>query len=156
MKTRWKGARHHMANIHDAFPSNYLKASDLKGSQPIVTIDRVEFEPVGRQKEMKPILYFANKEKGLVLNKTNSNKIAELAGTPETDEWSGVHVRLFSTHVEFQGESVEAIRVKAAPPRTAAAPATRKAAAQPPPAPPPAREPGADDMPPITEDDIPF
>lgn len=130
-----------MPNIQDAFPSNYLKASDLKGSQPVVTIDRVEFEPVGRQKEMKPILYLVGKEKGIVLNKTNANNIANLAGSQLTEEWPGVRIRLYATHVEFQGETVEAIRIKAAPPNGV------KPAA--PPAPPP-------DEPPLTDDDIPF
>lgn len=131
-----------MANIHDAFPSNYLKASDLKGGQPVVTIDRVEFEAVGRQKEMKPILYFAGKEKGVVLNKTNANNIANLVGSTETDDWKGCQIRLYSTHVEFQGESVEAIRVKAA------GKAVTRQTAPPPPPPDPAPE--------INDDDIPF
>lgn len=135
-----------MANIHDAFPSNYLKASDLQGAQPVVTIDRVEFEAVGRTKEMKPILYFRGKEKGIVLNKTNANNIAHLCGTPETDQWAGCQIRLYATHVEFQGETVEAIRIKAAPPRAAGA----RAAA--PVAPPPADEPVST----LTDEDIPF
>jgi hypothetical protein len=101
-------------NINDAFPSNYLKASDLGEAQPVVTIDRVEMEPVGRSKEMKPVVYFAGKQKGMVLNKTNSKKIAEIASSPDTDEWHGVAVKLYATEVDFQGETVEAIRVKAA------------------------------------------
>lgn len=104
-----------MANINEAFPSQYLKASDLKGQQPVVSIDRVEFEPVGRDKEMKPIVYFVGKEKGLVLNRTNSKTIVNLAGSAETDDWNGFKVKLYATHVEFAGESVEAIRIKAAP-----------------------------------------
>lgn len=132
-----------MANINDAFPSNYLKSSDLNGGQPVVVIDRVEFEAVGRDKEMKPVLYFEGKEKGLVLNKTNAKNIANLVGSFETDEWTGFRVRLYATHVEFQGETVEAIRIKSAP-QTAAG--VRNAA---PPPPPPAAEP-------LTEDDIPF
>lgn len=140
-----------MANIQDAFPSNYLKASDLKGTQPVVTIDRIEFEPVGRTKEMKPVLYLVGKEKGIVLNKTNANNISGLAGTSETDEWSGVRIRLYATHVEFQGESVEAIRIKAAPPQAASRQPARQAAAPPPSAP----EPG-DGAPDLTDDDIPF
>lgn len=104
-----------MANINDAFPSNYLKASDLGGQQPTVTISAVKFEAVGREKEMKPILYFTGKEKGMVLNKTNAKTIAHLVGSFETDEWVGFRVRLYSAHVEFQGDTVEAIRIKAAP-----------------------------------------
>jgi len=111
-------------NINDAFPSNYLKASDLGDVQPIVTVERVEVEPVGRTKEMKPVVYFAGKQKGMVLNKTNSKKIAEIAGSNDTDDWTGTAIRLFSTEVDFQGETVEAIRVKA-PTKGANRPARR-------------------------------
>jgi hypothetical protein len=133
-----------MANINDAFPSNYLKASDLKGAQPTVTIERVEFEPVGREREMKPILYFVGKEKGMVLNKTNASKVASLVGSTETDDWADFRICLFATHVEFGGEQVEAIRIKAAPPQGG-----RRQVAPPPP---------VDDalMDPIDADSIPF
>ena len=110
-------------NINTAFPSAYLKASDLGDAQPVVTIDRVGFEPVGREKEMKPVIYFAGKSKGVVLNKTNAKKIAEIAGSHETEDWSGVQVRLYATEVEFSGEQVEAIRIKA--PGKAAKPAPK-------------------------------
>ena len=131
-----------MANINDAFPSNYLKASDLQNQQPVVTIDRVAFEPVGRDKEMKPILYFSGKEKGMVLNKTNAKNIAGIVGSFETNDWAGARIKLYSAHVEFQGDTVEAIRVKAAP-------ANGNGGARPV-APPPQT------MADITDDDIPF
>jgi hypothetical protein len=114
-------------NIDSAFPSNYLKASDLGDSSPVVTIDRMEIEPVGRNKEMKPVLYFEGKEKGLVLNKTNAVKIASLVGTKDTDEWAGQRVRLYATETEFGGESVECIRIKAAGPSNGAAPKPKAA-----------------------------
>ena len=104
-------------NIDSAFPSTYLKASDLGSSAPLVTIDRVEVEPVGRDREMKPVLYFKGKEKGVVLNKTNSNMIATLTGSRDTDDWSGCQVRLYATTTEFGGETVECIRVKGAGPQ---------------------------------------
>jgi hypothetical protein len=129
-----------MPNINDLYPSMYLKASDLGESQPVVTIDRVELEPVGRTKEMKPVVYFAGKQKGMVLNKTNSKKIAEITSSHDTDDWHGAQVRLFATEVDFQGETVEAIRVKA--------PAAAKAK---PVAPPPAPE-----FAPLDDSDIPF
>ena len=130
-----------MANINDAFPSNYIKASDLKNGQPVVVIDRIAFEPVGQKKEMKPILYFEGKEKGLVLNKTNAKNITGLVGSAETEDWIGFSIRLYATNVEFQGDTVEAIRVKAAP----------VGSRRPPPM--PVAEP---EMAPITDDDIPF
>lgn len=134
-----------MPNINDAFPSNYLKASDIRGSEPVVTIDHVAFEPVGRQKEMKAVLYFKGKEKGVVLNKTNAMKITSLSGSPNTEDWDGVRIRLYATETEFAGETVECIRVKPAPPVSQA----RQAATPPPP---PVVNEAAD----ITDDDIPF
>lgn len=101
-------------NIDSAFPSNYLKASDLGEAQPVVTIDRIAVEAIGRNKEMKPVCYFKGKEKGLVLNKTNANKIAALTGSKDTDDWQGCQIRIYATETEFAGETVECIRVKAA------------------------------------------
>ncbi|MGP1257068.1 MAG: hypothetical protein ACTS10_21810 [Kiloniellales bacterium] len=95
--------------ISSAFPSNYLKASDLQGHEPTVTIARVAMETVGD--DHKPILYFQGKEKGVVLNKTNANNIAMLYGD-ETESWTGKPITLYSTWVDFQGKSVEAIRVR--------------------------------------------
>lgn len=132
-----------MPNINDAFPSNYLKASDIKGATPIVTIDHVAFEPVGRQREMKAVVYFKGKEKGLVLNKTNATKITQLAGSAQTEDWDGVRILLYATETEFSGETVECVRVKGVP-------AARQAAPPPPPPPP---EPSGEM---VADDDIPF
>lgn len=101
-----------MPNINDAFPSHYLKASDLQGNQAVVTIDRVEFEAVGREKDQKAILYFIGKKKGVVLNKTNARKICEIAGSALTEEWHGVAIVLYPTETEYAGDTVECIRVK--------------------------------------------
>lgn len=101
-------------NINQAFPSKYLKASDLNDQTVTVTIADIKIEQVGQDRDTKPVAYFQGKTKGLVLNKTNSRKIASIAGSPETDDWVGVEVAIFPTETEFAGESVECIRVKAA------------------------------------------
>lgn len=98
--------------ISSAFPSDFLKAADLQGREPTVYIDHVEFKDIGG--DHKPVVYFQGKDKGLVLNKTNATNISTLYGD-ETEDWRGKAVTLFSTYVDFQGRSVEAIRVK--PPR---------------------------------------
>jgi hypothetical protein len=92
-----------MPSIDSVFPSHYLKASDLNNASPTVTIDRLEIEPIGR-----------DREKGLVLNKTNASKIAQLLGSKDTDDWSGSKIKLYATEAEFGGETFEAIRIKAA------------------------------------------
>lgn len=101
-------------NINAAFPSKYLKASDLGDKSPVVTISHVEVEQIGRDNDHKPVVFFEGKEKGLVLNKTNSRRICELLGTSETDEWVGQRIRIYATETEFGGETVECIRIKSA------------------------------------------
>ena len=100
-------------NINSAFPSNYIKASDLNDSSLVVTIREVKVEQVGRDKDTKMVLYFQGKEKGMVLNKTNARKIAEIAGSQDTDDWQGTQILIYPTETEFAGETVECIRVKA-------------------------------------------
>ena len=48
--------------------SRYLRATDLVGDIPAV-IARVAEEEVGRDKELKPILYFKDMKPGLVLTR---------------------------------------------------------------------------------------
>lgn len=128
-------------NINSAF-STSLKAEDLQGKKPILTIDRVEIEKFGDDK--KPVLYFIGKEKGMVLNRTNSNTITELMGTAETDAWHGHRIQLITAMVDFQGKRVPAIRVQA--------PMMPVAVAAP--MPPPVAMPATAAM--LTDDDIPF
>ena len=104
--------------ISAAFPSEYLKASDLSGRQVDVVISHVEMRDVGD--DHKPVLFFEGKQKGVVLNKTNANNIS-IAYGDDTDEWTGKTVTLYEAMVDFQGRSMAAIRIraKAAPVRAA-------------------------------------
>lgn len=95
--------------ISEAFPSEYLKAADLKGQSIHVVISHVEMRDVGD--DNKPVVFFQNKTKGVVLNKTNSNNIA-LAYGDDTEEWTGKEVILYEAHVDFQGRTVPAIRIR--------------------------------------------
>jgi hypothetical protein len=114
-------------NINDAFPSDYLKADDLKGANVTVTISEVGIEEIGQgqQKEQKLILSFTGKKKRLVCNKTNANTIGKLYGT-ETDVWIGKSITLAPREVEFQGDMVWAIRVSLQKPLSGPAKAPTK------------------------------
>ncbi|HPA81148.1 MAG TPA: hypothetical protein PLS95_10080 [Thermoanaerobaculales bacterium] len=115
-------------NINDAFPSQYLKADDLGTSKPVVTISHVEMEEVGEGK--KPVLYFQGKARGMVLNKTNKERLVEFMGSTETDDWAGKRVRLVVEKVDYAGKRVPAIRIhEVEQPKTE-----------------PVREPGEDDI----------
>jgi hypothetical protein len=99
-----------MANIHDVFPSKYLKASELKGQRPIVTIDRVEIE-AGNNNDELLVAYFKGKSKGMVINKTKANIISTMYG-PETDNWVGEQIQLYETTADFNGKRTAAIGVQ--------------------------------------------
>lgn len=117
-------------NINEAFPSKFLSAEDLQGREITVIMDHVIMEEVGNgnDKKTKPVLYFRGKQKGLALNKTNSTNIAAIYG-PNTDTWQGQPVILFTAWVDYQGKSVQAIRV-----RPGQAPQQTRQAPPPPPA----------------------
>lgn len=100
-------------DIEAAFPSKYLKASDLQGTTPTVVISHVAMEEVGRDKETRPVLYFNGKQKGVVLNKTNATNISVGYGR-NTDAWVGKAVTLFTAMVDFQGQTGPAIRIRPA------------------------------------------
>lgn len=132
--------------IGSAFPGSYLKADELGRARPVVTIRTVKMEDIGS--DTKPVLYFDGKEKGLVLNKTNSSMITEIIGSDETEHWTGHQVQLYVTKVDFQGKRVDAIRVMQ-PQNGRSAPA----APPPPPQPPP---PVHHHDEPSYDDDVPF
>ncbi len=97
-----------MSTTNDFFPSNYLKASDLRGEIQL-TMDRVERKEF--DDGFKPILYFRGATKGVVLNLTNFKTIVSVHGD-ETDNWPGREVIIFPAQVSYRGQMVAAIRVK--------------------------------------------
>jgi hypothetical protein len=109
-------------NINKAFPSKYLKASDLEQEQS-VEVERITFEEVGQNKDRRPVAYFKGIAKGVVLNKTRSNGIVRASGSEDTDDWPGTTVLLYPSTTQFQGEEVECIGIrppKATKPKKAA------------------------------------
>lgn len=100
--------------LNDVFPSRFLSHDDLDG-ELCVTIERVHLEemqrPGTREKVTKPVVDFAEMDKGLVVNKTNWMRIAAQHGD-ESDAWAGKQIVLAVERVRFGAEMVEAIRVK--------------------------------------------
>jgi hypothetical protein len=96
-------------DMNNVFPSKYLKAADLQGHKVKLTIARVVMEDIGT--DTKPVMYFNDKEKGVVLNKT---KAGVLSGSfsPESDGWIGKEIALYPTKVNFQGQMVDSIGIE--------------------------------------------
>jgi hypothetical protein len=105
----------------EIFSSKSLKAEDIKGHEPVVTIEKVTTQDFDDGK--KPIIHFVGKEKTLVCNKTNWNAIVEITGEDDSDNWGGHRVKLVVARVDYQGKRVDAIRID--PPPVNGAPARR-------------------------------
>jgi len=99
--------------LSEAFPSNFLKASDITDDVMTVTIKDAAVEQMGKGKdaENKLILSFRGMEKKLVCNKTNAATISKVIGSDDTDDWIGQRINLVVREVEFQGDITMGIRV---------------------------------------------
>lgn len=101
-----------MTKVSDMFPSKYLKASDAE--EPItLTMTVVAWESMKDKdgnSEDKPVLYFKEVEKGMVLNITNAKTISNLYGD-EVEAWNGKQIVLHAMDVTAFGETKPALRV---------------------------------------------
>jgi hypothetical protein len=93
--------------------SRYLKAADIAGHSVVFTISGVE--DVQFDKGIKPVLAFEGKKKGLVVNMSNFDILAEAFGG-FTEKWVGRKIVLAVVKVPMKGQSVDSIRVRIPPP----------------------------------------
>lgn len=113
--------------LSEVFPSKYVKADDIpEGKKVPVVIDRCKQEEVGREKDLRLVLYFKGSNKGFVVNKTNGTAIGDAYGR-DTDLWIGKPILLYRTTTSFAGDTLPCIRVSI-PPAGAPAPAPAPAA----------------------------
>ena len=98
----------------DVFPKKWLAGEDLAHDTTAV-IQRVVMEelrnPKTHKPERKPVAYFVNRKKALILNRTNWMTIAELYGD-ESDTWAGKRVILGADVVDSPQGRVPAVRVR--------------------------------------------
>jgi len=137
-----------MPDIGQMTKSSYLKRSDL-GRGKLLTIRECIQEIIKGDSgpEEKWVLHFDEEEKGMVLNSTNAQIIAQFTGQRDSDLWAGDKLVAYDEpNVSMGGKLVGGIRVRA-PKQGSAAPAPQKAAPAKP------TEPEKTD---IEPDDIPF
>lgn len=102
------------------FPSTFLKAADVQANPGkfkglvISEIKMVEIEDRQGVKRIKPALYFSGITQGMVLNKTNRNRIMEKFQMDENTPQKrliGKEVDLVVESVDSFGDLVDAIRI---------------------------------------------
>jgi len=101
-----------MPKRSDLFPSRFLRAADLQGRSQTAVIEDVALEDVGGDDgKQKPVIRFRGKAKGLVLNATNYDLIADRY-RDDTRDWTGQPIEVYPTKVPFKGQLTDAIRVR--------------------------------------------
>jgi hypothetical protein len=88
--------------------SAYMKAEDWVGKSTTTYIEAVE--DVEFEKGLKPVLRLRGQEKGLVLNATNFDILADAFGNNPT-KWPGHTIVLKGEKVPFKGKRIDSIRV---------------------------------------------
>lgn len=119
-----------MALVSEQFPSNYLKTEDIRANAALrapLTIRVVEDEDIGG--ESKLVMYFRGVDKGLPLNRTNCETLAEILGD-DTDDWRGGVITLIAERTQFRGKRVWGTRIDKVTPATDAAAAAAAADGQ--------------------------
>ena len=115
-----------MTSIHDFVGGNYLKAEDLSGQERTVRLSGFTVETLKGDNgdERKAIAKFAELEKGMVLNKTNSTVLLGLFASDQLEEWTArvqatpTFVTLYTEHTQL-GDGLR-IRPATAPPQPTA------------------------------------
>lgn len=97
----------------DAFPSRYISKDDVQN--PIIAvIDTVRFDTIKGDAgdEDKPVVYFRDNVKPMILNNTNWMTIEDAYGQ-ESDDWTGKQVEMYcDPGVMFGGKRVGGVRVR--------------------------------------------
>jgi hypothetical protein len=100
-------------DVNTLFPSKYLKAQDATPpvTLTIRTVVQEKMKNADGEEEVKPVVYFLEQEKGMVLNRTNAGTLTALF-TPETEKWVNQRVVLGTEIVTAFGQSKPALRFK--------------------------------------------
>lgn len=105
-------------NIYSTDLYPFLSGDMLPADGVIMTIHRVRVEEIKSERgtEQKPVIYFTERPKGLILNKTNSSQIAKALG-PETDDWIGAGLHIYPQDMNVAGKPRTAVRIRAIIPK---------------------------------------
>jgi hypothetical protein len=102
--------------LDQLFPTRYATGADLNGKAFTFTVAAVSMEQMhsqpGKPAEAKPVLYFKETQKGIVLTRPLAMQIAEILRSTDTDEWTGKKVTIYPQPLIVAGQHRVAIRAK--------------------------------------------
>jgi hypothetical protein len=95
--------------------SAYLKKEDFPDPE-VDTIVEAQEENVtapGKKPKAKIVLYFEGRDKGLVLNMENGDRLFEITGTDNPEKWIGTSVELYhEPNVTYGGKRIGGLRLR--------------------------------------------
>ena len=83
--------------------------------EKILTIKNVVREVVkmeGGKGEECTVAHFVEREKPMVMNRTNCKTITKLYCTPYIEQWAGKRIRVYVTKTKLKGEEVDCLRIR--------------------------------------------
>ena len=105
---------------NEAFPSTYLKSSDVKDRPIVATISHLKQVSIGQGKDAKDkFALFFESGKPTILNRTNWETLEDAFG--DSDDWAGHKVKIKAVRTSYQGKPVDGIRLDPIVPKPAAA-----------------------------------
>lgn len=116
--------------IDALLPSRFLKQADIDGEQ-LVTVTEIKKSKVSQDDEpdeYKFVLHFKELDRGMVLNATNIKRLGKALGN-DTDDWIGGQVILYvDENIEYAGNIVGGLRIRAATKHSVTHPRTKPSA----------------------------
>ena len=85
-----------LPTVSQLYPRWHLKLEDLQGKAHDVTIGQVEYRavmPVPGQTEQKLVLHFEDRQRALILHKTNALTMAKAYGE-QPEDWTGKSITI--------------------------------------------------------------
>lgn len=126
---------------------DYIFAADLGGKDKVVAIEKItdgKLTGDGGKISRKPAMHMVdsrgepsfrdkdtNRPLAFSLNPTNCKVLTLLAGTPDTDKWSGMVVTIYPSTCMFGKDQVDCIRVRTQLPKVKKADAPSSEAGEP-------------------------
>lgn len=111
-----------MVLISKTFPSRFLRGDEIVGHEVNVTISAVKLEKARNNQTQKDeevyVLYFKDKDRGVILKKQRAQDVCMLTGSDDTDKWVGQTVCIYTEKKSAFGKIQNLIRFKEAAPLT--------------------------------------
>lgn len=101
-------------NLTEVYPRRFASGTDLAHSV-IVTVSNVAIESMysgNGQTVEKPVIYFKETKKGVVLCKTLAYQIADILGSTDTSTWIGQQITLVPDTLMVAGKPRNVIRAR--------------------------------------------